>query len=182
VDRAARLGSDADDLLPPAGRRGAYAHVRILVRLGGRPLGFVERPLHEASDERELLEAMASELASEIDEARAAAAAAPPRPAASGPLVTVLICTRERPEALARSLATALAQTYAPMEVLIVDNAPASDATRQLVESVADDRVRYLREERPGLSRARNTGVRNAHGAIVAFTDDDVLLDPDWLA
>jgi glycosyltransferase involved in cell wall biosynthesis len=72
---------------------------------------------------------------------------------------------------------------YGSFEVLVVDNAPSSDATRNCVEELAenDPRIRYLLETRAGLSRARNAGLRNASYDWVAFTDDDVLADPWWL-
>ena len=47
--------------------------------------------------------------------------------------------------------------------------------------AAADDRIRYVLEARTGLSRARNTGLANALYEWVAFTDDDVLVDPWWL-
>ena len=42
--------------------------------------------------------------------------------------------------------------------------------------------MRYVREDRPGLSCARNRGLREARAGIVAFTDDDVRVDPLWVA
>ena len=62
----------------------------------------------------------------------------------------------------------------------MVDNAPASDATRDLVRRFPE--VRYVRERRPGLSVARNTGLRRSTGSIVAFTDDDAEPHPAWAA
>ncbi|MFN2538350.1 MAG: glycosyltransferase family 2 protein, partial [Mycobacteriales bacterium] len=64
---------------------------------------------------------------------------------------------------------------------VVVDNAPRTEATRRVVEELADSRVRYLRETRPGLSVARNTGTRAAQGGVIAFTDDDVVVDAGWL-
>jgi GT2 family glycosyltransferase len=72
---------------------------------------------------------------------------------------------------------------YGAFEVLVVDNAPSSNATRECVEEFAatDPRIRYLVEVRAGLSRARNVGLADALYDWVAFTDDDVLVDPWWL-
>jgi glycosyltransferase involved in cell wall biosynthesis len=72
---------------------------------------------------------------------------------------------------------------YRPFEIVLVDNAPSSDATRDAVLAVygEDSRVRYVREPRPGLSCARNRGLVEASADIVAFTDDDVIVDPWWL-
>jgi GT2 family glycosyltransferase len=71
-----------------------------------------------------------------------------------------------------------------PAEVLVVDNMPSTDATRDMVKrEFSEANVRYLRETRlAGGSAARNTGARNARGAIVAFIDDDELPDRHWLA
>ena len=66
-----------------------------------------------------------------------------------------------------RALADALRrQRHAPGEVVVVDNAPTSDATRHLVRRYPE--VRYVRERRPGLSIARNTGLRRSSGSIVS--------------
>jgi glycosyltransferase involved in cell wall biosynthesis len=69
-------------------------------------------------------------------------------------------------------------------EIVVVDN-NSSDATPEVVASVAKASpvpVRYAFEGRQGLSNARNRGVAEARGAVLAFTDDDVLPAPDWLA
>ena len=94
--------------------------------------------------------------------------------------VSVVVCTRDRPEALARCLESLRAAQPRPREILVVDNAPTSDATHRSVAAMPD--VRYVRESRPGLSIARNTGVRETTGAIIAFTDDDAVVDPHWIA
>jgi GT2 family glycosyltransferase len=75
------------------------------------------------------------------------------------------------------------AMHYRPFEIVVVDNAPSSDATKEAVlrEFGSDSRIRYVREPRPGLSCARNRGVAEANADIVAFTDDDVRVDPWWL-
>jgi GT2 family glycosyltransferase len=103
--------------------------------------------------------------------------------AGSGPAVSVIICTRDRTEDLADCLATLTHQDYHQYEILVVDNAPATAASEDLIQRrYADEpRVRYLREDRPGLSNARNRGLAEAKGDIIAYTDDDVLLDRSWL-
>jgi len=91
---------------------------------------------------------------------------------------SVAICTRERPEDLARTL-DALTASTRTAEILVVDNAPDTDATRQVVNHYAA--VRYVVEPRRGLNVARNRALREAKGAIVAFTDDDAMPDANWL-
>jgi glycosyltransferase involved in cell wall biosynthesis len=65
-------------------------------------------------------------------------------------------------------------------EVLIVDNA-STDSTREIVAAYTDPRLQYLFEPRRGASNARNTGVQHARADIIAFVDDDVVPDPDWV-
>lgn len=103
-----------------------------------------------------------------------------PAPSSRGGSVSVVICTRDRPEQLARCLRSLQDLSLHPQEILVVDNAPSSDATRQLVAQMPG--IRYVLEPRPGLSVARNTGIRYSTGDIIAFTDDDVTVHPDWIA
>lgn len=99
------------------------------------------------------------------------------------PMMSVVVCTRDRADSLMVTLHGIAALRYAAFEVLVIDNAPSSEATRDAVtrEFGGDSRFRYVREPRPGLSRARNRGLAEASGDIVAFTDDDVRVDPWWL-
>ena len=64
----------------------------------------------------------------------------------------------------------------------MVDNAPSSDATAEAIAAAGLGGVRYLREPRAGTSRARNLGLFEAGGGLIAFLDDDVLVDPAWAA
>jgi GT2 family glycosyltransferase len=100
---------------------------------------------------------------------------------ADPPPITVIIATRERPRLLARCLASLAAVGYPKYEILVVDNDPSSDATKHAAEEALGP-VRYLRTRRRGVARAHNLGAREATGAILAFTDDDVTVDADWLA
>ncbi|NUN66288.1 glycosyltransferase [Pseudanabaena biceps] len=93
--------------------------------------------------------------------------------------VSVLICTRDRPEQLAQCLRSLQQLSPAPNEILVIDNAPSSDTTYLLMAQFPT--VRYVLEPRPGLSVARNTGIHHANSEIIVFTDDDVEVHPDWL-
>jgi starch synthase len=104
--------------------------------------------------------------------------APPPDTRAPAPAVTVVVCTRDRTELLARCLDGIAAQTVPPEEVLIVDNAPSDGATAKLA---AERGVRYVEEPCPGLDFARNRALREATGDVLAFLDDDVVPDPHWL-
>lgn len=99
------------------------------------------------------------------------------------PLVTVVLCTRERPDSVVATLRGLTVMQYPLFEIVVVDNAPTSNATKEVVlrEFGSDSRVRYICEPRAGLSCARNRGLKEAIGDIIAFTDDDVKVDPWWL-
>jgi len=100
----------------------------------------------------------------------------------TAPHLTVVVCTRERPAALSRCLDSLLAQAYPRFRVLVVDNAPATGATKDVVaEAAARGPVDYLVAPLPGLSRARNVAVGAAAGEILAWLDDDEVADPFWL-
>ena len=94
--------------------------------------------------------------------------------------LTVAICTHERPAYLARCLESILASSESPHEILVVDNAPLSDATENVVKQF--EGVHYLREPKKGLSAARNAALSQAAGDIVAFADDDIIVHPEWAA
>lgn len=97
---------------------------------------------------------------------------------------TVAICTANRSALLAESLAALLPLLDATTsEVLVVDNGSSDDTPRMLAELVAAHprTVRAVREERPGLSAARNRAVREARGDLLLFLDDDAVPAPGWL-
>ena len=93
--------------------------------------------------------------------------------------VSVVICTRNRASTLKTCLESLRTMPCQPEEIVIIDNAPSDDSTRQVVEAFSE--ARYYVEPRPGLSYARNTGLQKASQPIIAFTDDDVLVHPHWI-
>lgn len=108
--------------------------------------------------------------------------AVPASSAQPGKTLTIAVCTKERPEWAARCLDSILQVCAdAPeVDILLIDNAPVTDQTRDLV--AARPRVRYVREPVPGLNFARSRALREARGELLAFLDDDVVLAPSWLA
>ncbi len=100
--------------------------------------------------------------------------------------ISVILCTYNRAESLAKALGSIAASTFshpAEWEIVVVDN-NSHDQTRSVVERFAAQApvvVRYVFEPQQGLSQARNTGIRESRGQILAFTDDDVTVDPAWL-
>ncbi|MEH3139009.1 MAG: glycosyltransferase [Mycobacterium kyogaense] len=168
---------DRDNSAPRYRLRGAsgYSRACLLVRSEGGPLGFVTLDVtHDGVDGTV-----------DADQLRAAAADLPRPPAppvlSELPAITVVICTRDRVSMLQTALDSVRAVDYPDLEVIVVDNAAATDATRRYVDALGDPRVRVIDEPRPGLSRARNTGLLAAAGEVVAFTDDDVVVDRHWL-
>jgi GT2 family glycosyltransferase/SAM-dependent methyltransferase len=93
--------------------------------------------------------------------------------------VSVIVCTRQRPEQLRRCLEALRHLDPAPTEIIVVDNGPEECRTRDVVEAFCG--VIYLAEPTVGLSRARNSGILRSSSEIIAFTDDDVLVHPRWL-
>lgn len=89
------------------------------------------------------------------------------------PKVSVVIPTHNRPEMLKRSVASVVAQTYSDWELIVVDDG-LQERAQAIVASFGDERIRYIPHEKErGGSVARNTGIRAARSAFIAFQDDD---------
>jgi glycosyltransferase involved in cell wall biosynthesis len=103
-------------------------------------------------------------------------------PDTPAPQVSVVICTRNREDKIANAIESVLANEHPSFDVTVVDQST-SPATRLVVSELAerDPRVHYLYSEKAGLSRAYNTGIAAARGAIIAFTDDDCIAGADWI-
>jgi glucosyl-dolichyl phosphate glucuronosyltransferase len=100
--------------------------------------------------------------------------------------ITVVLCTYNRARDLARALQCAAALRVAEgvnWECIVVDN-NSTDETREIVADVCHrypNRFSYVFEKSQGLSHARNRGIRESRGDVIAFMDDDVIVEPDWL-
>ncbi|HEY0755329.1 MAG TPA: glycosyltransferase family 2 protein [Ktedonobacteraceae bacterium] len=103
---------------------------------------------------------------------------------AHAPFVSVIIPTHNRPDRIQSCLRTLLALDYPDYEIIVVDNAPAGPETAEYIQQTYANqpRVRYVREDRVGGSWARNCGITAARGKILAFADDDIVVDSHWLA
>ncbi len=158
--------------------------VAVLVRRAGRPLGFWMEPRPAGSEvsAAELAERAAAEVSANVVRQAAVAEVGTDAPATPPP-VTIAVCTHGRPERLARCLGAIQALRVPPgapaPDVLVVDNAPPDERTRELVDRAPG--VRYAREPLTGLDFARNRAVHEATGTWLAFLDDDVVVDPGWL-
>jgi glycosyltransferase involved in cell wall biosynthesis len=82
---------------------------------------------------------------------------------------------------LRTALESVLAVDYPGFEVIVVDNASKTADTRNYVVGLSHPRLQLIHEPQPGASRARNAGLMAASGDVVAFVDDDVVVDRHWL-
>ncbi len=100
--------------------------------------------------------------------------------------ITVILCTYNRCQSLAKALESAAALKLPDAdewEILVVDN-NSTDKTREVVENFCrryPGRFRYLFEPQQGKSHALNAGISETHADVLAFMDDDVTVDPAWL-
>jgi glycosyltransferase involved in cell wall biosynthesis len=92
--------------------------------------------------------------------------------------ISVVICSSNRADKLASCLDSLMKQKYLSAEIIVIDNAPDNNQTKELLDQYPG--VKYHREDRPGLDIARNTGAVLAKQPIVAYIDDDVVLHPYW--
>jgi glycosyltransferase involved in cell wall biosynthesis len=102
---------------------------------------------------------------------------------APAPALTIAICTKDRARRLRRLLASLAALPapggFASLEVLVIDNASVDAATRLAVADFPG--FRCVREPTPGLDFARNAALESASGDLIAYLDDDVVVDRGWL-
>ena len=96
---------------------------------------------------------------------------------------SVVVATRNRSEELAVCLASMRAMARSPARTIVVDNAPSDARTERLVRRLQteDPTLVYVMEPMPGLASAHNAALPHVDTPLVAFTDDDVIVDPLWL-
>ena len=92
--------------------------------------------------------------------------------------LSIVICTRNRPQAIDNCVKALLESNDKDFELIVIDNAPDNDSTEQIIKK--HPAVKYIKEPRKGLDVARNTGARYASHNIIAFTDDDVIVEANW--
>lgn len=174
-----------------------YEAVKILVRFHSTPIGYTTCPLTSGCcTAQSILSAVLEphswriichQLRSALATPQSCAGLAPenladvPPARFQGPFpsMAVIVCTRNRTDDLRQCLDSLKRLDYPSLELLVVDNAPDNDATAQLVRTHYPE-ARYVHEPTPGLSHARNRGIAEATADLIAFTDDDVVVDRDW--
>jgi len=160
---------------------GNYRRARVLLRCRGHVVGQVELPVRRGALSGTAIRAAADELPwvrDRIAQVLVEDRLLPGATALTEMSWTVVVCTKDREENLKKCLDALVAAADGRGEIIVVDNGSATDATKELCARYP---VRYAREDRPGLNRARALGAELATGAIVAYTDDDVIVDPSWL-
>jgi GT2 family glycosyltransferase len=159
-----------------------YSRVRVFVGYGESLVGSVDiwnRGADAVSVGR-LRDAIAARLAPEIIEHGQRSRMAGDVVAQSPCSVSIIVPTCDRPEDLRRCLGSLVQQrTRHQLEILVVDNRPAIGTASDVVREFPS--VRLVREERPGLSYARNAGIALASGTIIVATDDDVVAPAGWI-
>ncbi len=155
--------------------------VALLVRYRERVVGFI---MHQAQpntiiESAELARLITQQLSSKILQEQIRAELIPCQQL-SIPYLTVAICTKDRTDNLERCLNSLLQLEQSTLEILVVDNAPSDSQTKDLVSELIN--VRYTCEPKPGLDFARNRAINEAKGETIAFIDDDVVVDRNWLA
>jgi glycosyltransferase involved in cell wall biosynthesis len=158
----------------------------VLVRYEDRPVAFFMVPLPSGrvgSEELRtlIMERAGAEITAEL--LRRELGGAPPPPA-NFPSLTIAICTKDHPELVERAIRSLLPldchlRDQNGFEILVIDNAPSDERTREVAASFAS--VRYVREPKPGLDFARNRAIKESNSEMLAFLDDDAVLDRRWI-
>jgi len=174
------LQMDLAGPLSDVGGLSGYPSARVLIRYGSRMVSQVDVPVNDGV-------VAASAVTAALNKDRAARRRLSglileehlirPVPAPL-PSSSVVVCTRDRPEMVRRCIESLIGGNDASGEIIVVDNGSTTAATAKIAEQYP---VRYVREERPGLNRARALGAQLATGEIVIYTDDDTVADPAWV-
>ena len=178
------LEQDVDDIDLRREAGPSYRAAWVLVRRDGAPIGHAVVSWDEpVLSGEELLEVLRAEFSVPVEGwGIRGTGVMGPREVVSERDVTVVICTRERPEGLRRCLLSLLAQESREFSVLVIDNAPESDRTWGVAKEFTDRlEIRYVKETSAGLSRARNRSIVESDREIIAWVDDDEEVDRRWV-
>lgn len=97
------------------------------------------------------------------------------------PSFSIIMPTKNRPHVILRSIESVLSQSYDKWELIIVDDSSTDGTYEALLNLVSDPRVRIVRSDGNGVSAARNCGIRESKGEVVAYLDDDNCWLEDYL-
>lgn len=157
-----------------------YHKYRVLIRSSKKPIGWVEfsKGDKKTISSTQLLTIIKKQLGYTIVKEAFESSLIKRDTETIYPGISVVVCTRNRVSHLVNCINTLQKINYPNFEIIIVDNAPSD---RQTLELVGQYDLRYVLEKRAGLDFARNTGIAAAKYEIIAFTDDDALVDRAWL-
>ncbi|MBW4595701.1 MAG: glycosyltransferase [Brasilonema angustatum HA4187-MV1] len=158
--------------------------IGLIVRRKDKPIGFLMQalPVKSVLFPEDLAQLITKEVGTKLLQESIREELIPPAVnLVEFPSLTVAICTKDRPENLARCLQSLLnlQTSVSKLEILVIDNAPSNERTQELVASLPG--IHYVIEPKPGLDFARNRALHSATGELLAFLDDDVVVDRKWL-
>jgi len=102
----------------------------------------------------------------------------PPNPPPADVDVSVVIPTKDRPHKIPTTIASLQTQEYLPAEIIVVHTG--TPEVKRLVDGFPN--IVGVEQTEGGIAHARNLGIDHASGDIVAFTDDDCILPPNWIS
>ena len=105
-----------------------------------------------------------------------------PNHAANSPLVSVVIPTFNQAAMLVEAIESVLAQTYRNFEIIVIDDGSTDDTATKLAPYIDRKLIRYFFQQNKRQAAAKNLGISEAHGTLIAFLDHDDLWTPDKLA
>lgn len=97
------------------------------------------------------------------------------------PLISALICTRNRGPSLSDTISSILANTHPNFELVIIDQSTNDETENAVRRYASDSRLRYVRTATIGKGRALNLALAETKGDVIAITDDDCIAPPNWL-
>jgi GT2 family glycosyltransferase len=155
-----------------------YSGIGCVIRRNDKPVGFFMEALRETTvlRPREVAARVMKHASADLLAEKIYQELREPLERAEPPSLDIAICTHNRPDVLARCL-RGLAPF--PVGILVVDNAPPDDRTRLVVAEFSN--VAYVQEPKPGLDFARNRALQESNADLLAFLDDDVIVDRCWL-
>jgi len=179
------LELELENTLPTVILPEKYSGVAFIVRRRDQPIGFFMEAMPGGSilTAEDLAARLVKHVGAQILREKIYGELKGPLDHPEFPTLDIAICTHNRTEVLGRCLENlrglGILDSHGAIRVLVVDNAPADDQTARLVASFPE--VIYIREPKPGLDFARNRAVKEATGELIAFLDDDVIVDRCWL-
>jgi len=161
----------------------AHTGIAVVLRLRGQPVGFFMDGLPAGAwlGPEELSAAIVKHAGKQILTERIYSELRGTLDTSDFPRLDIAICTHNRPDTLARCLRSlqSLGMPSELLRVLVIDNAPPDERTAQTVSDFPG--TTYILEPKPGLDFARNRAIRESTAELLAFLDDDVVVDPCWL-